>query len=83
MDNCVFIDDIYETMKTSKKIVKCKKNNKIDWDPLLLVLPLRLGLNEFNEEYKDSIKRCFELEQIVGMIGGKPNSAYYFYGYAG
>jgi hypothetical protein len=28
-------------------------------------------------------KKCFELQQSVGMIGGKPYSAYYFYGYAG
>lgn len=31
------------------------KNEK-NWDPLLLILPLRLGLNEFNEEYKESVK---------------------------
>jgi hypothetical protein len=24
-----------------------------------------------------------QLRQTVGMIGGKPNQAYYFYGYAG
>ena len=29
------------------------------------------------------LQKCFELEQTVGMIGGKPYSAYYFYGYAG
>ena len=28
-------------------------------------------------------KKCFHLKQSVGMIGGKPNQAYYFYGYAG
>lgn len=66
-------------MKKCNKAVKCRKHSKT-WDPLLLILPLRLGLNEFNEEYKEPIKRCFELEQIVGMIGGRPNSAFYFYG---
>ena len=28
-------------------------------------------------------QKCLELKQTVGMIGGKPNQAYYFYGYAG
>ena len=45
-------------MKQCNKTFKCKKphKSKDEWDPLLLILPLRLGLNEFNEEYKESIK---------------------------
>ena len=74
----------------------------------MLIIPLRLGLNEFNQDYKESIKvkwildylfkvlklnlfngrlffqkSCFQLKQSVGMIGGKPNQAYFFYGYSG
>jgi len=85
MDNCIFIDEIYELMKKCNKLIKCSKHPKgicTEWNPLLLIVPLRLGLNEFNMEYKDSIKKCFQLEQSVGMIGGKPNQAYFFYGYA-
>lgn len=85
MDNCVFIDEIYEQMKKCNKTMKCKKHSKgvcNEWSPLLLIIPLRLGLNEFNQDYKDSIKKCFHLKQTVGMIGGKPNQAYFFYGYA-
>lgn len=65
--------------------MKCKKHSKgvcNEWSPLLLIIPLRLGLNEFNQDYKESIKKCFHLKQTVGMIGGKPNQAYFFYGYA-
>lgn len=73
-------------MKKCNKCIKCNKHsNKIsnEWNPLLLVLPLRLGLNEFNENsYKEPLKKCFELEQSVGMLGGKPYSAFYFYGYS-
>jgi len=39
--------------------MKCKKHPKgvcNEWSPLLLIVPLRLGLNEFNQEYKDAIK---------------------------
>lgn len=85
MDNCIFIDEIYETMKKCNKFMKCKQHPKLvvqKWDPLLLIIPLRLGLNEFNMDYKEPLKRCLELKQTVGMIGGKPNQAYYFYGYA-
>ena len=98
-------------MKKCNKCFKCKQHPKgvsNKWDPLLLIIPLRLGLNEFNLDYKEPIKvriidfffvsispsinyffnkkknqKCLELKQTVGMIGGKPNQAYYFYGYAG
>ena len=46
-------------MKKCNKTIKCKKHPKgvcNEWSPLLLVVPLRLGLNEFNQEYKDAIK---------------------------
>jgi cysteine protease ATG4 len=85
MDNCIFIDEIYEAMTKCNKCIKCKQHPKgvcNKWSPLLLIIPLRLGLNEFNQDYKESIKNCFHLKQSVGMIGGKPNQAYYFYGYA-
>ncbi len=46
-------------MKKCNKTMKCKKHPKgvcNEWSPLLLIVPLRLGLNEFNQEYKDAIK---------------------------
>lgn len=75
-----------DSMKKCNKLIKCKHHPKgvcEDWSPLLLIIPLRLGLNEFNPEYKEAIKRCFQIKNTVGMIGGKPNQAYFFYGYAG
>ncbi|RMZ93065.1 cysteine protease ATG4A [Brachionus plicatilis] len=84
MDNCIFIDEIYELMKTCNKCIKCKLHKKgkcEEWSPLLLIIPLRLGLNEFNQDYIEPLKRCLEIKYTVGLIGGKPNQAYYFYGY--
>ena len=51
-----------EAMKKCNKTMKCKKHSKgvcNEWNPLLLIIPLRLGLNEFNQDYKDSIKVAF------------------------
>ena len=39
------------------------------WKPLLLFVPVRLGINEINPTYFSSLKACFELEQCVGVIG--------------
>ena len=48
---------------------------------MLLIVPLRLGLDEINKIYCPCIKSFFEIEQSFGLIGGKPNSALYFIGY--
>ncbi|KAG8508275.1 Cysteine protease ATG4B, partial [Galemys pyrenaicus] len=53
------------------------------WRPLVLLIPLRLGLTDINEAYVETLKRCFTLPQSLGVIGGKPNSAHYFIGYVG
>lgn len=53
------------------------------WRPLLLFIPLRLGLGEINPIYFASIKRTFAMKQSLGIIGGKPNHALYFIGVVG
>uniref|UniRef100_H0XVC9 Cysteine protease n=1 Tax=Otolemur garnettii TaxID=30611 RepID=H0XVC9_OTOGA len=53
------------------------------WRPLVLLIPLRLGLTDINAAYVETLKRCFRMPQSLGVIGGKPNSAHYFIGYVG
>uniref|UniRef100_A0A8C7IFI3 Cysteine protease n=1 Tax=Oncorhynchus kisutch TaxID=8019 RepID=A0A8C7IFI3_ONCKI len=53
------------------------------WKPLVLLIPLRLGLSDINKAYIETLKQCFQLPQSLGVIGGKPNSAHYFIGYVG
>lgn len=52
------------------------------WKPLLLVVPLRLGLSELNPVYIPGLKAVFESPQNVGIMGGRPNHALFFIGYA-
>uniref|UniRef100_A0A9L0S225 Cysteine protease n=1 Tax=Equus caballus TaxID=9796 RepID=A0A9L0S225_HORSE len=58
-------------------------NRPAPWRPLVLLIPLRLGLTDINEAYVETLKRCFMMPQSLGVIGGKPNSAHYFIGYVG
>lgn len=57
--------------------------NRSPWRPLVLLIPLRLGLTDINEAYVETLKHCFRMPQSLGVIGGKPNSAHYFIGYVG
>lgn len=51
--------------------------------PLLIIIPLRLGLTDINPIYIPALKRCFEIPGTLGIIGGRPNQALYFIGYVG
>lgn len=72
MDSTVVLDDIYTC---------CQNSNEATWKPLLLIVPLRLGITEINPIYIPALKRCLELSSSCGMIGGRPNQALYFLGY--
>jgi len=53
----------------------------LPWDTaLLLLIPLRLGLKSFNTDYVEAIAHTFSLPQSVGILGGRPRGARWFYG---
>lgn len=70
MDNLIVLDDVLDSCAGSDK-------------PLLLMVPLRLGITEINPIYIDTLKAMFEISGCVGMIGGRPNQALFFIGYVG
>ncbi|CAK7902581.1 cysteine protease Atg4p [[Candida] anglica] len=51
--------------------------------PLLVLLPIRLGIEKINSYYYASLFQLLSLNQSVGIAGGKPSSSYYFFGYQG
>ncbi|CRK92794.1 CLUMA_CG006328, isoform A [Clunio marinus] len=71
LDHQVATEEILELQDTS------------EWKPILIIIPLRLGLNEVNPIYIDGLKKCLELKETLGIIGGRPNQALYFIGYVG
>jgi len=53
----------------------------LEWDTsLLLLIPHRLGRDTLNEKYVTSIAQIFSLPQSVGILGGRPRGARWFYG---
>lgn len=54
---------------------------ELEWDTsLLLLIPHRLGRDYFNSEYVKSVAQVFSLSQSVGILGGRPRGARWFYG---
>uniref|UniRef100_A0A8C7V481 Cysteine protease n=1 Tax=Oncorhynchus mykiss TaxID=8022 RepID=A0A8C7V481_ONCMY len=81
MDNTVVIEDISTFFFPSLDAKRTQSRS--DWRPLLLVIPLRLGINHINPVYIQALKECFKIPQSCGVLGGKPNLAYYFIGFVG
>ncbi|XP_003742176.1 cysteine protease ATG4A [Galendromus occidentalis] len=71
MDNIIILSDI-------KSLCCAKESNK--WRPLLLVVPLRLGLSEINDIYTNAVLNSFKMKHSLGIIGGRPSHALYFIG---
>lgn len=51
--------------------------------PCILLISARLGGEELNEIYVDSLKMFLEMDICIGIIGGKPKHSLYFIGYQG
>uniref|UniRef100_A0A671VSX5 Cysteine protease n=1 Tax=Sparus aurata TaxID=8175 RepID=A0A671VSX5_SPAAU len=83
MDNTVVIEEISECRCVATLSCALAEEETALWKPLVLLIPLRLGLSDINEAYIETLKQCFMLPQSLGVIGGKPNSAHYFIGYVG
>lgn len=49
--------------------------------PVLVLVPLRLGLERINPDYIPLLKMALRCPLCVGIIGGRESSSFYFLGY--
>ncbi len=76
--NSLVFHPLYESPLSS---VESKDASKEEWDASLLILiPLRLGLKEFNASYRLPLAHMMSFPQSVGFVGGSPRHALWFYG---
>jgi cysteine protease ATG4 len=45
--------------------------------PLLLFVPMRLGVDELNQEYARQLVALLRMEQTIGIVAGEPSRAYF------
>ncbi|KAJ3203450.1 Cysteine protease atg4c [Entophlyctis luteolus] len=56
---------------------------KPEWNSVLILVPVRLGLESLNSVYHEALKKVFGMSFCVGVAGGRPNSSLYFLGVEG
>ncbi|XP_004492910.1 cysteine protease ATG4 isoform X1 [Cicer arietinum] len=52
----------------------------VPWTPLLLLVPLVLGLDKVNLRYIPLLQSTFKFPQSLGILGGKPGASTYIIG---
>jgi cysteine protease ATG4 len=57
------------------------KPQPTSWKPIVIIAPIRLGLDTLNPVYVEPLQKVFEIPQTLGIMGGKPKSSLYFVGY--
>ncbi|KAJ3429238.1 cysteine protease atg4 [Anaeramoeba flamelloides] len=79
--------DFDEFEFTTKKEIKIRAQINLEivdpeedenWMPLIVFVPIRLGLKKFNKAYSEPLKEIFSFSQMLGIVGGKPNTSLYF-----
>ncbi|CAD5235438.1 unnamed protein product [Bursaphelenchus xylophilus] len=95
MDNLMIASDIKTLAATPYKDVTAPDEEKrhkpsdsptnepSNFRPVLILVPLRLGLTTINRAYLPSLQAFFKLPQCCGIVGGRPNHAVYFIGFSG
>lgn len=70
-NNTVYIEDVLKD---------CLGSNG-SWKSLILLIPVRLGVEKFNSIYAPCLTSLFSLKQCIGIIGGRPKHSMYFVGF--
>eukprot|EP00347_Sterkiella_histriomuscorum_P012007 403370248 len=56
--------------------------NNQEWkNEVLVIVNVRLGLQKIDPIYHQIIVKYMQMPQFVGLVGGKPNKAFYFFGH--
>jgi len=76
-DSVLYLDEISD-LCTSKTYGFLEETDFSTWLPLMILIPMRLGLENLNEIYIPSLKELFLFPQSVGILGGRPQAAAYF-----
>ncbi|KAF7191507.1 putative cysteine protease atg4 [Pseudocercospora fuligena] len=74
-DSDVYIDALTATAT--------QKDANDEFQPTLIVLGIRLGIEKVTPAYHAALKAALELPQSVGIAGGRPSSSHYFVGHQG
>lgn len=72
-DSDVYADSLFA--------IASQKDANNEFQPTLIVLGIRLGIDRITPVYHTGLKAILEMPQCVGIAGGRPSSSHYFIGH--
>ncbi|CAL9068443.1 cysteine protease ATG4B isoform X1 [Musa acuminata AAA Group] len=67
-------------IEVAAKLSSHFSKGQLEWAPILLLVPLVLGLEKINPRYIPLLWETFTFPQSVGILGGKPGASTYIVG---
>ncbi|KAG9093086.1 Cysteine protease atg4 [Ceratobasidium sp. UAMH 11750] len=86
VDGTVFASDVYAASHLGmvasggRSISSRKSAARWGGRAVLILVNIRLGIDNVNPIYYEALKSLFQFPQSVGISGGRPSSSYYFVG---
>ncbi len=54
-----------------------------DWvKEVMVIVNVRLGFEQIGDNFHKAVIRCMKFSQFTGIVGGKPDKAFYFMGHS-
>lgn len=63
---------------TSNGKGKSDNSEEVEWKPLIILVPVKVGMETVHPTYIPSLESIFMIPQNIGVVGGKPYSSFYF-----
>lgn len=82
----VYIQDIVDLCdipQTKPQAPSQSLHSTCSWRALILLVPVRLGVEKLNSVYGPCLTAVLTLENCIGIIGGRPKHSLYFVGFQG
>ena len=84
LDICKLIESCFKEISKEKEVenyIIYNDKRYIFGKMGIIFISLRLGLESISDDYFPSIKKIFDCKEFLGFLGGKVQSASYFFGY--
>ncbi|KAG0258052.1 Cysteine protease atg4b [Mortierella polycephala] len=83
MDGTVRISEVIGAATTAQTTSSTRSSSgstavETKWKPVMLMIPVRLGLDKLTAKYRRNLRQLFRMPQFLGIAGGRPSRSLYF-----